>query len=288
MSDDSFPFCDVALPVPLDQAFTYKLPGTFAARIAVGMRVAVPFAGRKLTGVVVGLRLQPPDDQPVKDVIRILDDEPVLDDALLRLGQWIAEYYCSPVGEVLKGMLPLTGEVRKQVRYALTALGQDAAEQLALHETPETQALQMLRDRPRTPEYLAAKVPGARQTLRALLKRGLVAEEDYEEEKDPLRAAAGRLRAEFLRRPPEGLKLKKGERELLAFLELHPGQHNLGELRRFVKNASAAARSLARQELIRMETESLAVVSGFEREAPVLNSHQSAAHAAIEEAVGDD
>lgn len=288
MSESSFPFCDVALPVPLDQVFTYKLPGTFGSRIAIGMRVAVPFAGRKLTGVVLGLRTQTPDEQPVKDVIRILDDEPVLDEALLRLGRWIAEYYCSPIGEVLKSMLPLTGEVRKNVRYALTALGQDAAEQLALHQTPATQALQLLRDRPRTPEYLRAKVPGGRQTLRALLKRGLVAEEDYEEEKDPLRAAAGRLRAEFLRRPPEALKLKKGERELLAFLELHPGQHNLGELRRFVKGASAAARSLARQELIRVETESVAVVSGFEREVPVLNADQSAALAAIEEAVRAD
>jgi len=285
MSESSFSFCDVALPVPLDQVFTYKLPGTFGSRIAIGMRVAVPFAGRKLTGVVLGLRTESPDGQAVKDVIRILDDEPVLDEALLRLGRWIAEYYCSPVGEVLKSMLPLTGEVRKHVRYALTALGHDAAEQLALHQTPATQALQLLRDQPRTPEYLTDKVPGARQTLRALLKRGLVSEEDYEEEKDPLRAAAGRLRAEFLCRPPEGLKLKKGERELLAFLELHPGQHNLGELRRFVKGASAAARSLARQELIRIETESVAVVSGFERAAPVLNADQTAALAAIEEAV---
>jgi len=288
MSENSFPFCDVALPVPLEQVFTYKLPGPFGSRIAIGMRVAVPFAGRKLTGVVLGLRTEAPDEQPVKDVIRLLDDHPVLDDALLRLGRWIAEYYCSPIGEVLKSMLPLTGEVRKQVRYALTALGQDAAEQLVLQQTPATQALQLLRDSPRSPEYLAAKVPGARQTLRALLKRGLVAEEDYEEEKDPLRAAAGRLRAEFLRRPPEGLKLKKGERELLAFLELHPGEHNLAELRRSVRGASAAARSLARQELIRMETESVAAVTGFERAAPVLNGDQSAALSAIEDALRAD
>ncbi len=285
MSENSFPFCDVALPVPLDQTFTYKLPPAWQSRISVGVRVAVPFAGRKLTGVVVALHDQPPAEQSLKDVTRILDDEPVLDDRLLRLGRWIAEYYCSPIGEVLKSMLPLTGEVRKQVRYVLTALGQDAVGQLALDQTPATQALKLLRERSRSPAYLAAKVPGVRQSLPALLKRGLIAEEDYEEEKDPLRAAAGRLRAEFVDRPPEGVKLKKGERELLAFLELHPGQHNLAEVRKFVKNASGAARSLARLNLVRLETESPAEVGGFARAVPTLNEHQKGAHGAIEAAI---
>ncbi len=209
----------------------------------------MPFAGRKLTGVVLTLHNDPPDEQSIKDVLRVLDAEPVLDDQLLRLGRWIAEYYCSPIGEVLRSMLPLTGEVRKQILYALTSQGQDAAQQLTLDQSPATQTLLLLRERSRSPAYLAAKVPGARQTLRTLVKRGLITEEDYEEEKDPLRVSAGRLKAEFLTRPPDDLKLKKGERELLAFLELHPGQHNLGELRRFVKGASVAARSLARHNL---------------------------------------
>ena len=33
----------------------------------------------------------------------------MLDEELLRLGHWIAEYYCAPIGEVLRGMLPLSG-----------------------------------------------------------------------------------------------------------------------------------------------------------------------------------
>lgn len=123
MNENSFPFCDVALPVPLDQAFTYRLPAPWQSRISVGVRVAVPFAGRKLTGVVVAVHHQAPEGQALKDIIRILDEQPVLDNELLGLGRWIAEYYCSPVGEVLKSMLPLTGEIRKQVRYVLTPLG---------------------------------------------------------------------------------------------------------------------------------------------------------------------
>ena len=39
-------YCDVSLPVPLDQAFTYRLPETIRHRIAVGCRVLVPFGSR--------------------------------------------------------------------------------------------------------------------------------------------------------------------------------------------------------------------------------------------------
>ena len=92
-----------------------------------------------------------------------------------------------------------------------------------------------------------------------------------EEERDPLRAAAERLQAEFVSRGETGEKLKKQERELLAFLELHPGQHNVAELGEQVKRASEAARALARRGLVRLEMESLRPPNGFAREAPVLN-----------------
>ena len=73
------------------------------------------------------------------------------------------------------------------------------------------------------------------------------------------------------------IKLKKSERELLAFLELHPGPHNVAELKGSVKNASQAARGLARRELIRLEPEGMRAPSGFERPMPILNAHQQEA-----------
>ena len=74
--------------------------------------------------------------------------------------------------------------------------------------------------------------------------------EDKEAGRDPLRAPADKLSAEFRARPQPGVKLEEAERELIAFLELHPGPHNLAGLAKTVKNASEAARSLARRELI--------------------------------------
>jgi primosomal protein N' (replication factor Y) len=112
-------YCDVVLPVPLDQAFTYAL-GTLEAE--VGARVMVPFAGQRLVGIVVGLH----DSQPAvetKRVERVLDEEALLSAELMELGRWIAGYYCAPLGEVLRGMMPLTAEVRRQFVYRIGEQG---------------------------------------------------------------------------------------------------------------------------------------------------------------------
>ncbi len=123
--------CDVSLPVPLDQSFTYRLPETLRHRVQPGCRVLVPFGSRKLTGMVVSF-VQIAPDGPLKEVLRLVDEEPVLDAELLSLGRWIAQYYCAPLGEVLRSMTPLSGEVRKTKLYSLTDAGRDTARQLLL------------------------------------------------------------------------------------------------------------------------------------------------------------
>jgi primosomal protein N' (replication factor Y) len=114
-------FCDVALPVPLDRAFTYDL-GHRAAEI--GARVLVPFGGQRLVGVIVGLHDTPPaEDVEIKSVETILDEAALLPNDLMELGKWIASYYCAPLGEVLRGMMPLTAEVRRQWTYRIAEQG---------------------------------------------------------------------------------------------------------------------------------------------------------------------
>ena len=55
----------------------------------------------------------------------MLDDEPLLSEQLLTLAEWMAQYYLAPLGEVLRGMLPLMAEVRRTVYYRITDLGRD-------------------------------------------------------------------------------------------------------------------------------------------------------------------
>ncbi|HMJ60833.1 MAG TPA: DEAD/DEAH box helicase, partial [Bryobacteraceae bacterium] len=283
-------YCEVAVPVPVDRLFTYELPFTLRHRVLAGCRVQVPFGSRTLTGVVIRTHAERVAHE-VREVSSLRDEEPVLDRELLDLAAWIAEYYCAPIGEVLKGMLPLSGETRRSTRYVLTDPGRQVARQLILRpdSDPASRLLGLLEERPRGLPYLASKVAKPRELLRPLIKRGWVAAEDREEDRDPMRAAAERLQAEFVSRGEAGEKLKKQERELLAFLELHPGQHNVAELGEQVKRASEAARALARRGLVRLEMESLRAPNGFARDAPILNTHQDSAfqeiRAALEKAV---
>jgi primosomal protein N' (replication factor Y) len=117
-------FCDVALAVPLDMAFTYAIPPGMEP--VVGGRVLVPFRQQRLSGVVVELHDRP--QLKTKKVIETLDLAPVLDEHLLKLGRWIADYYLAPVGEVFRTMLPLAAEFKRSVAYRVTDAGR-----MALH-----------------------------------------------------------------------------------------------------------------------------------------------------------
>ncbi len=165
-------FCDVALPVPLDMAFTYRVPAE--ATPVVGGRVLVPFRQQRLTGIVVELHDRKPSVK-TKSILSVLDATPVLDEQLLRLGRWIADYYLAPIGEVFRTMLPLNAEFKRAVAYRITKEGQ-----LALHlagmsgssarsrRTPEEQAAEF-----RVLDYLAAQefAPGEAVQIREELLR---------------------------------------------------------------------------------------------------------------------
>src|SRR6266853_332530 len=286
-------YCDVSLPVPLDQPFTYGMPETLRHRVQAGCRVLAPFGTRTLTGVVI--RTHGNESQPsstTRNILRLLDEDPVLDEELLRLGRWIADYYCAPLGETFRAMTPLSGEIRRGRVYSLTKSGRDVARQLHLgadehaggpQSDPVATALRMLDARPLSASYLKQKVANATVVLKSLEKKGLVETEDTTADRDPLRAAAVRLRIEFLGRPQEDTpdtppKLAKPERELLSYLELHPGSHNVADLDAFVAKSSMAARSLARRRLVKLTVEPMAAAPGPIRAPHQLNPHQQAAY----------
>ncbi len=116
-------YCEVALPVPLDRTFTYAVSeGQMPLR---GARVIAPFRNEKLIGVVTGLSAKAPAEFEARYLEAVLDEEPLLSEPLLELGEWMAQYYLAPLGEVLRGMLPLMAEVRRTVYYRITDLGRD-------------------------------------------------------------------------------------------------------------------------------------------------------------------
>ena len=286
MTEGSYRYCDVSLPVPLDQPFTYALPETLRHRVREGSRILVPFGSRKLTGLILRCHDDPPS-VATREALRLIDAEPVLSPDLIALGRWIAAYYCAPLGEVLRSMLPLAAEIRRGKVWSLTDSGRDAARQLLLDSAPDdplAQILRLLDRRPLSATYLAKSMPLADKAIRSLERKGFIVAEDVQTERDPFRAPSERLRIEIAA-PADGQKLNKPERELRAFLELHPGSHNLKELEPIVKSASLAARSLARKGLVSLTAEAVPIAAGPVRARHTLNPAQQAAADRINAAI---
>ena len=95
---------DIAVNVPLKQLFSYRVPESLVATVQVGMRVRIPFGRRTTIGFLLGLRRGEADN--LKDLSALLDDDPLLTPALVKLLCWAADYYCHPIGQVIRSALP--------------------------------------------------------------------------------------------------------------------------------------------------------------------------------------
>jgi primosomal protein N' (replication factor Y) (superfamily II helicase) len=106
---------NVALHVPVPRTFTYLLPEPLHGLVQKGSLVLVPFGTKKCSGIVVDFPATS-DVAGLKPVIDVLDASPVVSEGLLKLGAWLADYYCSPIGETLRIFLPQgVGQSSKRV-----------------------------------------------------------------------------------------------------------------------------------------------------------------------------
>ena len=93
--------------MPLDGYFTYSIPQLWCDSVKTGQRVLVPFGRNKqYVGIIAKLHDNKPQDYQVKDILQLMDAEPILLPSQLVLWQWISTYYMSPIGEVYKAALP--------------------------------------------------------------------------------------------------------------------------------------------------------------------------------------
>lgn len=101
-------YVNIVLPIPVEGEFSYILPEQFRSKAQVGMRVLAPFGkgNNEIEGVIVGFP-EITEHQELKEITDILDDEPFFSDDMLKLTKWVAEYYFSAWGEVLKTATPV-------------------------------------------------------------------------------------------------------------------------------------------------------------------------------------
>ena len=103
----------VALPLPLAEPYTYRIPVALADRAVPGARVVVPVRRREMVGIVTAVDVEAPTVE-ARDILAAPDDDPAVPLPLLRTAEWMARYYGAPLGLALRSILPssLWGESR--------------------------------------------------------------------------------------------------------------------------------------------------------------------------------
>jgi primosomal protein N' (replication factor Y) len=232
----------VAVPLPVQTLFSYRVPERMPLPER-GVRVVVPFAARRAIGLVSGPAPEG-EARELKDVVDVLDEEPLCPPALLDLAAWTAEHYLAPPGECFRLVLPPAG-IRASRSVARLAAG---AGPPGVDADPLVAAL---RDGPLRVSTLASRLgsdPSAR--LARLRREGRVlVEQDL--------AAAGFRTVRVATLLPKAAPRGAAQAELVERLRRAGGRARVPELVRARASLRGALTSLAARGAVLLEEERL-------------------------------
>jgi primosomal protein N' (replication factor Y) len=260
----------VALPLPLPTPFTYGVPDGVAMPER-GVRVLVPFAQRRVIGVVTGAA-EAPDGVKVKDIAEVLDETPLPSPPLLDLAAWAADYYMAAPGECYRLVFPPAGvrASRAFVRLAADAAsdGDPVLDALADGPLPlSTLARRLGRDP-------SSRVLRLRQQGRVSLEQDLRGPSFQHVQVVSLRDAGAEGRGE-------------AQREVLRRLREAPGEMKLADLVRDRPSLRGAAQRLVQKGALALreerETRRPDVLEGVVPPAPELSPAQRDVLAVLEQ-----
>lgn len=216
-------FCSVALPRPVFQTFAYRIPPHLSDSCVPGVRVRVPFGGRREIGVVDS-PTAPPPGRAVKDVLEVLDPAPLLPPCLCQLCAWTSEYYAAPPGVVYRTALPPgllaerrpggAAELRRQVIRLVgetpTLMERDDLFGRAHRQREAYETLEAIGGAAEV-AHLESHYGFSRSVLAGLVERGVALVEREPVTRDPFAGAGGDVEL------PE--RLTRAQEDVLAGLE---------------------------------------------------------------------
>ncbi len=107
-------FSEIIIPLALPQNYTWSIPSPLQHNVQPGIRVEVELRSKKYSGIIKRIFSDKPPAFNPKEILNILDAEPLLHVQQMQLWQWIAQYYMCSEGEVMQAAIPanlkLSGE----------------------------------------------------------------------------------------------------------------------------------------------------------------------------------
>ena len=100
-------FVEVIIPLALPKNYTWAVPEQMQAAIQPGVRVEVVLGkNKRYAGIVKKILAAKPDAFQPKDILNVLDTDPLVYPQQLQLWEWIAQYYMCSEGEVMQAAIP--------------------------------------------------------------------------------------------------------------------------------------------------------------------------------------
>src|SRR6266567_605767 len=281
----------------LDAGRVYDFPYKIADhQPVIGGRVLVPFRKERLSGVVTALHDTPPSMQ-AKTVLQVLDSEPVLDEAVMKLAQWICHYYLAPIGEVFRTMLPLAAEIKKAKLYRITEAGYEALHASATvgssrrsRQDIDTQMVEyaVLDYLSMSDDALEGTIRSAtgatRQVLDLLLRKKWIAREDASSVRDARRTIQIAVLKEV------SGKLNDNQQKIVSFLQQEAGRASVEQIRTLQVPRTTLQTLVKRQIVDVIEEAAEFNVSSMKKRGPshldfIFNAEQKAALESIQKSV---
>ncbi len=230
---------DVALPLPFQAPFTYRLPEGEPVPDR-GVRVVVPFGSRRVIGVVTGAA-RPRGGLALKDVVQVLDESPLVPAPLLDLAAWMSDHYLAPPGECYRLVMPPAGvRASKAVIRSVAPPG-----------TTTDPILDWVRERALPVSTVAKRLgrdPAGR--LSRLRRAGLI-EIDQDLNAPGFRELQIAVLVDGQATPPKG----RAQAEVVERLRASGGRARVSELVRDRPSLRSAVARLGERKVLRLETE---------------------------------
>lgn len=239
----------VAINMPSEKTFTYSVPGELEKEIAVGKRALVPLGKRKMTGYILEL-LETSNEDGIKDIIEILDMEPLFNESDLRFYKWASDYYIHHLGALLGNILPGGIDIESCMWAAPARV--NIKNTLMNNLSPvQRRIIDVLEKYPEgLPVAKLKKEAGSGQLyreLKALHGAGLIALEERLG-KPSIKTKTEKILT-LCRYDTVDLRLTDKQKRVIGFLSRH-GERPISSLPRELKNATSTIRSLEKKGVI--------------------------------------
>src|SRR4051812_43519331 len=106
IQNDNALYAEVIIPLALPQNYTWCIPEHFQSSVHCGSRVEVQLRNKKYAGIIKALHHNKPAAFEPKEILNVLDAEPVIYPQQLKLWSWMADYYMCSEGEVMHAATP--------------------------------------------------------------------------------------------------------------------------------------------------------------------------------------